>query len=89
MEMGDKIDLMVTHINPSSSIANTPEEFRYSRSTMYYTFDGSKLFKNVSNWVYGHQHTKYHYEVDGCRCFSNPIGYPHENIGTKPMTITI
>ena len=38
----------------------------------------SKYMHLVKYWFYGHMHSGYDIEIDGCQILTNPRGYPIE-----------
>ncbi len=81
-----KVDVMVTHHNPSILKEHQPEQFQDDLFTAFYCFDGATLVeeKSPKAWVYGHQHDGLEYVSKGCKMYCNAIGYPHE---LKPKQI--
>jgi len=75
------IDIMITHVNPSLCKEHTSKRFRDCESTGFFTFDGTKFFKEGSMryWIFGHTHDQTEFEMEGVKCICNPMGYPSEN----------
>lgn len=74
----DKVDVMITHINPMPHASFMPEKYREDPGTGFYTFDGEQLVDdtNAKFWVYGHQHFGFEQEVYNTTLLCNALGYP-------------
>ena len=75
------VDIMITHVNPSTEKEHTDKMYRNEDTTGYFTFDGLKYLKegSMKYWIYGHTHTVAEHEIDGVKCICNPMGYPSES----------
>lgn len=74
-------DVMITHVNPSIDEEHIHEKYRNSPINTFFTFDGSKFYKNGSMkyWVFGHTHDAIEYEIEDVKFLCNPLGYPNES----------
>jgi len=74
-------DVMITHVNPSIDEDHINEKYRSSPINTFFTFDGSKFYKNGSMkyWVFGHTHDAIEYEMEFVKFLCNPLGYPNES----------
>ena len=74
-------DVMITHVNPSIDEEHINEKYRNSPINTFFTFDGSKFYKNGSMkyWVFGHTHDAIEYEIEDIKFLCNPLGYPNES----------
>jgi DNA repair exonuclease SbcCD nuclease subunit len=89
-------DVMITHINPSIDEEHINEKYQNSPINTFFTFDGSKLYKDGSMkyWVFGHTHDEIDYEMEDVKFLCNPLGYPNEsqygnNIKMKSFKISL
>lgn len=77
------IKIVVTHHMPhllnNDSGPYDPYESAY-RSDLSMIMDKHK----VPLWIYGHTHQASDIIICGCRCVSNPLGYPDESTGYLP-----
>ena len=74
-------DVMITHVNPSIDEEHINEKYCNSPINTFFTFDGSKYYKNGSMkyWVFGHTHDAIEYEMESVKFLCNPLGYPSES----------
>ena len=74
-------DVMITHVNPSIDEEHINEKYRNSPINTFFTFDGSKYYKNGSMryWLFGHTHDVIEYEMEDVKFLCNPLGYPTES----------
>lgn len=74
-------DVMITHVNPSNNEEHINEKYHDSSINTFFTFDGSKYYKNGSMkyWVFGHTHDAIEYEMEDVKFLCNPLGYPTES----------
>lgn len=74
-------DVMITHVNPSISEEHIDEKYHNSPINTFFTFDGSKFYKDGSMkyWVFGHTHDAIEYEMEDVKFLCNPLGYPNES----------
>lgn len=74
-------DVMITHINPSIDEEHINEKYHNSPINTFFTFNGSKFYKNGSmkHWVFGHTHDAIEYEIDDVKFLCNPLAYPNES----------
>jgi len=72
---------MITHVNPSFDEKHIDSKYHNSPINTFFTFDGSKFFKNGSMkyWVFGHTHDSIEYDIGNIKFLCNPLGYPHES----------
>lgn len=89
-----KVDVMITHVNPSIEKEHVPARWREMETTGYFTFDGTEFLESGSMkyWIFGHTHERMEYEAYGVKCLCNPMGYPDESLdglGVEPMRIEI
>ena len=80
-EIYQNCDVMITHVNPSIDEEHINEKYHNSPINTFFTFDGSKFYKNGSMkyWVFWHTHDAIEYEVEGVNFLCNPLGYPNES----------
>ena len=81
LEVYEKCDIMITHINPSFLDKHLDLRFTSSQSNTFFTFNGHNLLDkgSMKYWVFGHTHTKIEYEFEDVKCICNPLGYPGES----------
>ncbi len=74
-------DVMITHVNPSIDEAHIDKKYHNSPINTFFTFDGSRFYKNASMryWVFGHTHDAIEYEMENVKFLCNPLGYPNES----------
>jgi len=87
-------DVMITHVNPSIDEEHINEKYHNSPINTFFTFDGSKFYKDglMKYWVFGHTHDAIEYEVENVKFLCNPLGYPNESQygdNTKMMSFEI
>ncbi len=77
----ENCDVMITHVNPSIDKEHIHEKYRNSPISTFFTFDGSRFYKNGSMkyWVFGHTHDAIEYEMEDVKFLCNPFGYPNES----------
>lgn len=78
--------IVMTHYLPSfNAIHSTysPRKHKYGHlaSNLEYL-----LTPNINCWFFGHTHEFVHSQINGCRIFCNPLGYPKENKQTYHTT---
>ena len=78
LEIYNKCDIMITHINPMPHAMFMPEKYRLDPVTGFYTFDGENLVDDTDAkfWIYGHQHYGFEKEVYDTTLMCNALGYP-------------
>lgn len=76
----EKVDLMISHMNPSNKYEHQSPVWRDNSSTLFYCFDGTELRDSLDPkvWHFGHTHEKINYRIKGTEFICNPFGYPHE-----------
>jgi len=74
-------DVMITHVNPSFLEEHIDKKYHNNPINTFFTFDGSKFFKNGSMkyWVFGHTHDPIEYKIGNVKFLCNPLEYPHES----------
>jgi len=74
-------DVMITHVNPSFDEKYIDKKYHNSPINTFFTFNGSKFYKNGSMkyWVFGHTHDAIEYEMKDVKFLCNPLGYPNES----------
>lgn len=74
-------DVMITHVNPSFLEEHIDIKYHNNPTNTFFTFDGSKFFKDGSMkyWVFGHTHDSIEYKINNVKFLCNPLGYPHES----------
>lgn len=74
-------DVMITHVNPSFLEEYIDKKYHNNPTNTFFTFDGSKFFKDGSMkyWVFGHTHDPIEYKINNVKFLCNPLGYPHES----------
>ena len=84
-------DVMITHVNPSFDEEHINEKYHNSPINTFFTFDGSKFYKDGSMkyWVFGHTHDAIEYEMEGVSFLCNPLGYPNESMYGKNIKMKI
>ncbi len=82
-------DVMSTHVNPSFLEEHIDKKYHNNLTNTFFTFDGSKFFKDGSMkyWVFGHTHDPIEYKVGNVKFLCNPLGYPHESGHGEDITI--
>lgn len=86
-----KVDLVVSHVNPSIRRSHHKKIYRHDIATCFYAFDGKEWLNKLqpSNWVFGHCHLPIKYKVDNTTFQSNPLGYPFERTEREVKKILI
>lgn len=86
-----KPDIMLSHICPVSEPCIISEQFKFEKTTGFYTFDGLNLIKEYKPkfWFYGHMHDKLEYQLFDTTLLRNPHGYPEENSNIELITYNI
>ncbi len=76
-----KCDVMITHVNPSFDEEHIDKKYHNNHTNTFFTFDGSKYYKNgtMKYWLFGHTHDTIEYEIDNVKFLCNPLGYPNES----------
>ncbi|NQY58439.1 metallophosphoesterase [Cognatishimia sp.] len=79
----EKIDLMITHVNPSTKYEHQSYSLKDDNDTMFYCFDGQELRDKLQPevWHFGHTHEKIQYRIGNTDFICNPFGYPFETNG--------
>ncbi|WP_434638178.1 metallophosphoesterase [Sulfurimonas sp. NW7] len=74
-------DVMITHVNPSFDEKHIDKKYHNSPINTFFTFDGSKFYKNgfIKYWVFGHTHDSIEYTMEDVNFLCNPLGYPYES----------
>lgn len=86
----DRVDVMITHVNPSIEREHTSPRYRDMETTGFFTFDGAEFLEkgSMKYWIFGHSHERIEYETHGVKCLCNAMGYPGESMdgrGVEPM----
>jgi len=62
--MSDKVDIMVTHFNPSNNKEHSEKTYRYSEENTFFNFNGEPFIKdNIQWWVFGHTHFNIEFKI--------------------------
>jgi predicted phosphodiesterase len=85
------IDVMVTHYVPSNSL--TDAEYRFSRETAYFNFNGDPYIETLANnngkhWIYGHTHKRSLKYINGVQMICNPMGYRYSPGNDQILPLT-
>jgi predicted phosphodiesterase len=77
----NKVDIMMTHINPSFLKEHLSPRYKTFESNAFYAFNGHKFLKNgnIKYWICGHTHEYIKYEYKKTIVIANPLGYPNES----------
>ena len=74
--------VVITHHLPSYQlIADKYKGNIYHNSNKYFATDLEYLLEKANIWVAGHTHTAVIKEINGCKCYVNPVGYGNEDTG--------
>lgn len=77
-QLDDKhINVVISHHAPSPLTTHEYYKNFYHDNASFST-DMSKYMHLVKYWFYGHMHSGYDVEIDGCQILTNPRGYPIE-----------
>ena len=76
----NKVDIMLTHVNPSFLKEHFTPRFRHSESNAFYAFNGHRFLMDgdIKYWFFGHTHEFIEYEYKGVKVIANPSGYESE-----------
>jgi hypothetical protein len=76
----DKIDIMITHVNPSFLKENLSPRYRHFETNAFWGFNGHRFLMdgNIKYWFFGHTHEDIEYKKNGVSILANPVGYPAE-----------
>lgn len=84
--------VVVTHTSPSYETLDRRYAGHYSNDWYVNPKMGELLLEFndvIAVWNHGHTHAPCDKVVDGVRIVCNPLGYPHENLLWKPLTISL
>lgn len=85
----NKSTVVVTHHLPSKIMVHPRyKHCPYEISSHYYS-NLDDLVDKSKAWICGHSHQKMTRKIKNTWCYLNPLGYPHENMINKPVTITV
>lgn len=76
----DKVDVAITHYNPSNRKEHQLPKYAEMPSTCFYNWDGIDwLHKTTAKYLFfGHSHGRLKYTFAGTTCHLNALGYPGE-----------
>lgn len=81
----EKVDLMISHMNPSNKYEHQSPVWRDDKNTLFYCFDGMDLRDKLDPtvWHFGHTHEQLNFNIKGTQFICNPFGYPYETDDKK------
>ncbi len=71
-----KTTVVITHHLPSYQLVH--QRYIDDPANCFFASNVEHLMKNVDYWLCGHTHTGIYKEINGCKCYINPYGYPFE-----------